>query len=486
MVRLRYLVVAAWIAAAAATTIYLPGLGSGEALELGGLLPEDSPAIDAGERSQRLFDVPLTADTAVVERDPNGFSAETQEAIVRRAVDATTQEGSGDEIRFALPILNTKEIFPGSEEDGTTAVTHLFFPPGREPARQGRARERLRRAQRRRALRGRHGPRPGAARPVRGDRRRAALRRAGNGARDRAGGRADLPLLRRSAPDPGRVRHRVPRRAGDHPVGRRAFRGDDPAGGRAARRRAHARNRHRLRDLLPLGMPARARARRRQVGSRSTLRHRRGTDRRDRGSDRGRRNVRSRRRRAGVLPRLRPGARADGGRGARRLDHVRAGGPRALREDGLLAVPHPRGRDPRRHRPPIAHALGADRLAHIPTGRGARRPPDRSSPPRRSFGSEGNRARAQARKRPAADSEVQQAAVAADRGFAAGVLAPTIVLLEGAGRRAGAGRTRAHGGRNRGRARRRRGDRSTRATGRRTCGRLRLRGRQRRAPRGNS
>ena len=31
------------------------------------------------------------------------------------------------------------------------------------------------------------------------------------------------------------------------------------------------------------------------------------------------------------------------------------------------------------------------------------------------------------------DSEVQQAAVAADRGFAAGVLAPTIVLLEGAG-----------------------------------------------------
>ena len=76
VVWLRYVVVAAWIAAAAATTIYLPGLGSGEALELGGLLPEDSPAIDAGERSQQLFDVPLTADTAVVERDPNGFSAD--------------------------------------------------------------------------------------------------------------------------------------------------------------------------------------------------------------------------------------------------------------------------------------------------------------------------------------------------------------------------------------------------------------------------
>ena len=129
VVWLRYLVVAAWIAAAAATAIYLPGLGSGEPLELGGLLPEDSPAIDAGERSQQLFTVPLTADTAVVERNPEGFSAETQAAIVERAVDATTQEGTGDEIRFALPVLNTRELFPGSEEDGTTAVTHLFFPP---------------------------------------------------------------------------------------------------------------------------------------------------------------------------------------------------------------------------------------------------------------------------------------------------------------------------------------------------------------------
>ena len=129
VVWLRYLVVAAWIAAAAATAIYLPGLGSGEPLELGGLLPEDSPAIDAGERSLQLFSVPLTADTAVVERNPEGFSAETQAAIVERAVDATTQEGTGDEIRFALPVLNTRELFPGSEEDGTTAVTHLFFPP---------------------------------------------------------------------------------------------------------------------------------------------------------------------------------------------------------------------------------------------------------------------------------------------------------------------------------------------------------------------
>ncbi|HXV96413.1 MAG TPA: MMPL family transporter [Gaiellaceae bacterium] len=129
VVWLRYVVVTLWIAAAAAVALYLPGLGSGEALELGGLIPDDSPAIQAGERSQELFDVPLTADTAVVERAPEGFSREEQQAIVQRAVDVSEQEQAGDEIRFALPILNTRELFPGSEEDGTTAVTHLFFDP---------------------------------------------------------------------------------------------------------------------------------------------------------------------------------------------------------------------------------------------------------------------------------------------------------------------------------------------------------------------
>jgi putative drug exporter of the RND superfamily len=129
LVGLRHLVVAAWIAAAVVVASSMPGLGSGEALELGGLLPDDSPAIRAEKRSDEIFDVPLTADTAVVEREPRGFSRGEQEAIVRHAVDAIEQGRNGDELRFALPILNTKKIFPGSEEDGTTAVTHLFFGP---------------------------------------------------------------------------------------------------------------------------------------------------------------------------------------------------------------------------------------------------------------------------------------------------------------------------------------------------------------------
>ena len=126
VVRLRILVIAAWVAAAAVTTLYLPGLGGGAPLELGGLIPDESPAVETGARSAQLFSVPLTADTAVVERDPNGFSAEEQAAIVGRAVAATARS-SGEEIVFALPVLNTLELLPSAKENGTTAVTYLFF-----------------------------------------------------------------------------------------------------------------------------------------------------------------------------------------------------------------------------------------------------------------------------------------------------------------------------------------------------------------------
>ena len=93
VVRLRLLVAVGWIAAAVAAAVALPGLGSGEALELGGLVPDDSPAVAAGARSEQLFDVPLIADTAVVEREPAGLTAEEQRAIVDRAVEVSRQPG---------------------------------------------------------------------------------------------------------------------------------------------------------------------------------------------------------------------------------------------------------------------------------------------------------------------------------------------------------------------------------------------------------
>ena len=129
VVRLRFLVLPAWIAAALAATLALPGLGSGEPLALGGLIPKNSEAVERGERAAGLFDVPLTTDTIVVQRDPGGLSADAQARTVERAVAASTDDAGGDEIVLALPVLNTFELLPSSREDSTTAVTYLWFSP---------------------------------------------------------------------------------------------------------------------------------------------------------------------------------------------------------------------------------------------------------------------------------------------------------------------------------------------------------------------
>ena len=128
VVRLRWLVVAVWLAAAAAATLWLPSLQEAESASLADLVPEDAEAVRAAERSTELFSVPLTAQTAVVQRDPGGLGEEAQTRVAERAV--TAREERGDGISFALPLVNTARLVPGSREDSTTAITFLFFEPG--------------------------------------------------------------------------------------------------------------------------------------------------------------------------------------------------------------------------------------------------------------------------------------------------------------------------------------------------------------------
>ena len=129
VIGLRFLVVPAWIAAAASSALFLPGLGSGQPLALGGLVPKDAEALHVGQRVAELFRVPLTGDTVVVQRDPAGLSAEAQARVVARAIAASRGPKDPDGITFALPITNTLGLFPGSRERGTTALTYLFFGP---------------------------------------------------------------------------------------------------------------------------------------------------------------------------------------------------------------------------------------------------------------------------------------------------------------------------------------------------------------------
>ena len=131
IVRLRWPILLAWIAATVAGIVYLPSLeDAGDETSLIGLVPDDAESIEAGLRSAELFDVPVITHTQVVQRNANGLSPAAVRRVARRADRIVGGRDSElREIRFALPLLNVRELLPGSRETGTTAITYLFFDP---------------------------------------------------------------------------------------------------------------------------------------------------------------------------------------------------------------------------------------------------------------------------------------------------------------------------------------------------------------------
>jgi RND superfamily putative drug exporter len=128
VVRLRWLVVAAWIVGAVAATMWLPSLQEAESSSPADLVPEDAEAVRTAERSTELFRVPVVAQTAVVQRNPQGLSEDALRRVAERAVAAGERRGDG--ISFALPLVNAAGLAPASREDSTTAITFLFSEPG--------------------------------------------------------------------------------------------------------------------------------------------------------------------------------------------------------------------------------------------------------------------------------------------------------------------------------------------------------------------
>ena len=133
LVRLRLAIVAAWLVAAVATVVYLPDLRqSGDKQDLLGLVPDNAEALAAAARSTQLFDVPILAETAVVQRDPEGLSRPALQRIALRAKRlADGEDPELREIEGAVPIVNLKNVFPASRESGTTAITFLHFDPSK-------------------------------------------------------------------------------------------------------------------------------------------------------------------------------------------------------------------------------------------------------------------------------------------------------------------------------------------------------------------
>lgn len=130
VVALRWVIVAAWLAGAFAATTLLPSIAESQTGALGDLVPNEADAIKAEIRSNELFGFPLLSRTVIVQRDPDGLSAVAQARVALRAVALNRNDLQGfDRIGGALPVTNALGVPPFSRERSTTALTYLFYTP---------------------------------------------------------------------------------------------------------------------------------------------------------------------------------------------------------------------------------------------------------------------------------------------------------------------------------------------------------------------
>jgi putative drug exporter of the RND superfamily len=153
VVSLRYFIVAGWVAAVVAAVVYLPELTQSSGVT--SLVPSGSAAVRAEVTATKLFGEPLDAQAIVVQRAPAGLPASVQAAAIRNAVNVDAAylhgagrlgavrlgagraaEGSISGLAGALPIPNTGGVFPGSRERSTTVLTYLYFQPSASGAQQ--------------------------------------------------------------------------------------------------------------------------------------------------------------------------------------------------------------------------------------------------------------------------------------------------------------------------------------------------------------
>jgi RND superfamily putative drug exporter len=129
IVFLRFLVLPAWIVAAAAVYHFGPTISQLPTASIDALIPNGLQARKAEAESVRIFGSALLPRIAVVQRNPDGLSLAQQRRIVAHAVDVDTRKLTGyPKGSIAAPYVNTLNAFPAARERGTTAITYLAFP----------------------------------------------------------------------------------------------------------------------------------------------------------------------------------------------------------------------------------------------------------------------------------------------------------------------------------------------------------------------
>jgi putative drug exporter of the RND superfamily len=137
VVTLGWLVLPALVVAALAAHTYLPRISTLPESGVRALLPDRTAAGAAEQEANRLFGSALLPRIAVVQRDPAGLTSAARRHVVRTAVllDQGKLPGFPSGSR-ALPYLNVSMLVPGARERGTTAITYLGFPATLSPREQ--------------------------------------------------------------------------------------------------------------------------------------------------------------------------------------------------------------------------------------------------------------------------------------------------------------------------------------------------------------
>lgn len=138
IVWLRFLIVAAWIAGVLLATIDLTSAFESESSDAESLVPHSSQAVEVEETATKTFGEPLISRTMVVAGRPQGFSARALSATGRYI--AATDRKEGDSAIRAVPLTDTPGLL-GSRQTATTLVVYLYIPTSLSEVEQQEAAE---------------------------------------------------------------------------------------------------------------------------------------------------------------------------------------------------------------------------------------------------------------------------------------------------------------------------------------------------------
>jgi RND superfamily putative drug exporter len=125
IVWLRFLIVAAWIAGVVFATIHLPSAFESESGDAESLVPHSSEAVEVEEKADKTFGTPLISRTMAVASRPQGFSGPALSAVGKYI--AATDRKEGESAIRAVPLVDMPGLL-ASHQTATTLVVYLYIP----------------------------------------------------------------------------------------------------------------------------------------------------------------------------------------------------------------------------------------------------------------------------------------------------------------------------------------------------------------------